>query len=164
MNLPFIFKNSLLLPKKDAVFQLNRVSMRDAMTYMVCLLVLLFLPDIAKMIMNPEWMTEGITYSTYIIQILVFYPFLILFLVVAGVSMLAFVSFGMAKMAGRKLTYHYLWKMTGYALTVPLMIYTILKLFQINHAGVNLILMLVLYFSICKIILIYPKISDASSK
>lgn len=160
VNLVFILKKSLLLPKKKALFELNRVNMRDTLSYTVCLMSLLFLPDIIKMIMNADQVYKGSLYSAYIIQILVFYPFLILFFAVAGISILTFFSTIITKLVKRKLAYHYLWKITSYALTYPVLIYTVLKLFHIDHVVLNQIPLINLFFITYKIILVYPKRSN----
>ena len=160
VNLVFILKKSLLLPKKEALFQLNRVNMKDTLFYMVCLMILLFFPEVIKMIMNGDQVSEGSSYSTYIIQILVLYSLLILFMAVTGISILAFFSLIIAKLVKRKLAYHYLWKITVYAATYPVLIYMVLKLFQIDYVVVNQFPLIVLFLLIYKIILFYPKRSS----
>ena len=157
MNLLFIFKQSLFLPKKEALFHLNRMSMRDTITYMVCLLLLLLSPDIVKMILDTEVAHGALPRSVYIVQIIVIYPLLIFFIVVAGVSILAVTAAIVKRVLGRKLAYHHLWKMTVYALTLPLIIYTVLKFLPIDHFVVNILPLLIFYFLIYKMILVYPK-------
>jgi hypothetical protein len=160
VDLFIIFKNSLLLPKKEALFRLNRVSMRNTLTYIVCLMFLLFLPDVVKVVMDVEAGLEGLPKGSYITQVIVFYPLFILFIVVTGVSLLAALSLPIKEVLGRKLAYHQLWKMTTFAMTVPLIIYTVLKLFHVNSVVVNLLQLIILYFLIYKMILVYPKRSN----
>ena len=158
MRLFVIFKNSLLLPRNKALFYLNRVSVMETIVYMGCLMFFLFLPYIVKLIVNMEKTVSELPNSIYLFQIIVFYPFFILFFIVGGVSLLAVLSLGMNWLLKRKLTYQHLWKMTAYALTWPLIIYSVLILFEIRQTAVTLLPLVFCYTLLYRMILVYPKI------
>ncbi|MRG85713.1 DUF1189 family protein [Salinibacillus xinjiangensis] len=149
-------KNSFLLPKKEALFRLNRVSMRNTITYIVILLFLLFLPDVIQSVIHFEGNTD-IPRSMYILQLVVMYPFLIIFLSVAGISLLALGSYLLKMIFNRKLIYQQLWKMTTFALTIPLILYTLLKHNVGTNGLVNVIPIIILYVLIGKMITVFPK-------
>lgn len=155
MQLLNIFKQSIVLPKKEALFVLNRVSMRDTLTYIITLMFLLFIPEVVLMLVNLEANQSNL--STYILQLIVFYPFFIVFFAISAVSLLAAISLVMKYWLKRKLLYQQLWKMTSFSLTLPLILYTILRYLSVGYLITNLLPLLLLYFLIYKMIVVYPK-------
>lgn len=158
MNLGSIFKNSLMLPKKESLFKLNRVSMRDTMVYIIILLFILFLPDMIQMIISyTERQTENLPSELYIVQVILLYPLLIVFLMVAGVSLLAAIAIPIKNLLKRKLKYQQLWKMTAFALTIPILIYLVLRLFDVSNWYINILPIIFYLFLMSKMIMVYPK-------
>ncbi|WP_186578779.1 DUF1189 family protein [Aquibacillus kalidii] len=157
MELFTIFKNCILLPRKEALFRLNRVSMRNTLTYMFVLIFILFIPSIITSISEANQLTESDMKSLYVIQVIILYPFTILFMIMAFTSILAVSTVLIKNLLGRKLKYQQLWKMTAFALTQPLLIYALFQVFGFSHPMVNFILFIMIYFLIYKMILTYPK-------
>lgn len=157
MELYYSLKNSLRLPKKEALFRLNRVSMRNAISYIVVLLFLLFLPELILMMIHFQGEAEGLPKDMYILQLIVFYPFWIVFLAIAGVSVLAAVSVLIKNLLHRKLAYQQLWKMTAFALTIPLLVYILLDLLPLHPFIIHGIPLGGLYYLIWKMIEAFPK-------
>ncbi|WP_077622983.1 DUF1189 family protein [Sediminibacillus massiliensis] len=158
MELFISFKNSLLLPKKHALFRLNRISMRNTIVYIFLLMFLLFLPEVVHSILHFEEEGKVLTRTVYIMEVIIFYPFSILFMVVTIVSLLAGLSVGIKKAAGRKLKYQQLWKMTSFAMTVPLIVFTILRLlFGFDGILIYLVFMAMFCFLMYRMITVYPK-------
>ncbi|MBB6452485.1 ABC-type multidrug transport system permease subunit [Salirhabdus euzebyi] len=154
MGLLIALKNSLLLPKKEALFRLNRVGMLHTMTYLFVLMIVLFIPNLVN---NIENLSRNEEKSMYMLQVIVFYPFVIFFTMICLVSILTFLSFIISKLVKRKLTYQLLWKMTTFAITIPLLIHSIVSVIGYNNPGIIALLLLILYTLMYKMIIIYPK-------
>ncbi|MGP4071361.1 DUF1189 family protein [Piscibacillus sp. B03] len=155
MNLTTIFRNSLLLPKKDALFKLNRISMRDTLVYIILLFLLLFLPDVINFVRNVQDV-KGEIPDVVIIQVLFLYPTITIFFTILIITLLSGIAYLLRNILKRKLAYHQLWKMTSYALTWPIILFLFIKVINLNHLFVLLILMLFFYL-MTKMIKIYPK-------
>ncbi|MFD2637542.1 DUF1189 family protein [Piscibacillus salipiscarius] len=155
MKLGTILKNSLLLPKKDALFKLNRMNMRDTLVFINLLFLILFLPDAIRFVQNVKD-TNGSIPDVVIIQVVFLYPALTIFLTTLIVTALAGISYLIRNSLNRKLAYHQLWKMTSYALTWPIIIFLFIKIFMLNLLFILISIVIFLYL-ITKMILIYPK-------
>lgn len=155
MKLTTIFRNSLLLPKKDALFKLNRISMRDTLVYIILLFLLLFLPDVINFVRNVQDV-KGEIPDVVIIQVLFLYPAITIFFTILIITVLAGISYLLRNILKRKLAYHQLWKMTSYALTWPIIIYLLIKVINLNQLFALPILILFFYL-MTKMIQIYPK-------
>ncbi|MCT2535488.1 DUF1189 domain-containing protein [Aquibacillus koreensis] len=158
MELFTSLKNSLLLPKKEALFRLNRISMRNTIVYVFVLMFLLLLPDSLMGMMESQNRPEGIDPSIFIIQMVVFYPLMILFVAITLVSVLAGFALLLKQLLRRKLKYQQLWKMTAYAMTIPFTIYAILSTIGLDYGIVTILLIGGLYYLLYKMIVIYPKV------
>ncbi|WP_231622436.1 DUF1189 family protein [Halobacillus karajensis] len=149
--------NSLRLPKKEAMFHLNRKGITNTIGYLFVLLLLLFLPDMITSIIYLETNVTEISRGMYIVQFLVFYPLLIVFLILVGVSVLAGGSLLMRKFLSRKLTYQQLWKLTAYASTLPLILSILLKYITVPDAFSALIFIGIFTYYMYRMITVYPK-------
>ena len=152
-----IFKNSLILPKKEALFFLNRVPMGKTILYILVLMHLTFLPNLFKVTNSTFQQIENISFSLYIINVIVLYPFFTILLMILSLTVFSFIALVLAKFLNRKLAYPYLWKITAYSLTVPLIIYAVLEILSITNSLLVIVPILYLYFVLYKIIRIYPK-------
>lgn len=152
-----IFKNSLILPKKEALFFLNRVPMGKTILYILVLMHLTFLPNLFKVTNSTFQQIENISFSLYIINVIVLYPFFTILLMILSLTVFSFIALVLAKFLNRKLAYPYLWKITAYSLTVPLIIYAVLEILSITNSLLVIVPILYLYFVLYKIICIYPK-------
>ncbi|MFD2657580.1 hypothetical protein [Gracilibacillus thailandensis] len=152
-----ILRNSAILPKKEAMFWLNRVSMRDTLVYLFLIFFISFLPNVILMIANFKQGQSHISYSQFLLQIIVFYPFFIMFIVVTGVSILTIGPWILKSFLQRKLAYQQLWKMTSFALLWPLIIYHLLFFTPLPTSIAFLVGLVLLYIILYQMILIYPK-------
>lgn len=152
-----IFKHCLLLPKKDALFFLNRIPMEKTIIYILLLMHIAFLPNLIKFSADIFQQYENISYSLFFIGVLVLYPFLTVFIMVVSITAFSFLAFLLAKMLKRKLAYQYFWKITAYAFTTPLMLYAVIETFSLTNTIFVLIPFLVWVYMTVKITLVYPK-------
>lgn len=150
-------KNSLRLPKKEAMFHLNRKGITQTIGYLFVLLFALFLPDMVFSIMYLETSVTEVSRGMYIVQFLVFYPLLIVFLILVGVSILAGGALLLCKALERKLSYQLLWKLTAYAATLPLILSVVLKYAAVPNVISALIFFILFSFYMYRMIIIYPK-------
>ncbi|WP_347861649.1 DUF1189 family protein [Salimicrobium sp. PL1-032A] len=150
-------KLSLRLPKKDALFQLNRKGMTDTIGYLFVLLLVLFIPSMYNAVTTFEQELQEVSRGLYIAQALVFYPLLIIFLIIAGVSLLAGGGLFLSKVLKRKLNYQQLWKMTAYALTLPLTFSTVSTYIGVAESVTVLLFFVPISFLLYKMIMVYPK-------
>ncbi|MET3684390.1 phosphatidylglycerophosphate synthase [Alkalibacillus flavidus] len=157
MAITRIFKTSLKLPKKQALFSLNRETMRDTMVYLLLLMTLVCLPDTIRITYDFFSQEEVASPDLFITQLIVLLPFIITFLMVAGVTSLAGIAYGIRTLTKRKLAFQQLWKMTGYALTLPILIITIFRILQWSHWLLWIIPFILLYTLIYNMITIFPK-------
>ncbi|MRH41759.1 DUF1189 domain-containing protein [Aquibacillus halophilus] len=156
MDLKKIIKQSLSLPKKEAVFFLNRVSMRDTLVYLFALLFLVFLPEGIQSLLADN-LSQSERASSYILQMIVFYPIYIIFLSLIGISALAASGLLIVKVGKRKLAYQHLWKMTSFALTVPLILNMIVSFIGLDYWLIRLLILLMFYLILYKMVMVYPR-------
>lgn len=158
MNFITILKNSLQLPEQKALFRLNRISMRDTMVYALILTFILVLPDIFHAFASYQEVDYfGMPRELYFIQLIILYPATIFLFVVIGLSILAGIATLLRNMLHRKLAYQQLWKMTAFALTIPMAIYFVFRIFQIETIWINLLPLLIYFFLMIKMITVFPR-------
>lgn len=148
---------SLRLPKKEAMFHLNRKGMTHTILYLFVLLGVLFLPDMIYAVLYLDSTLTEVSRGQFLVQMFVFYPMFIIFLILIGVSILAGGGLLMRKALGRRLTYQQLWKMTAYATTLPLISSVLLKTIAVPDGISALLFMIIITFLLYKMITIYPK-------
>ncbi|KHE67229.1 DUF1189 family protein [Halobacillus sp. BBL2006] len=149
--------NSLRLPKKEAMFRLNRKGMTNTIVYLFMLLAILFLPDMIRTIKNLDTNLTEVSRGQYLVQVMVFYPLFIIFLILIGVSILAGGALLLRKVLGRKMTYQQLWKLTAYAATLPLILSVVLKNIAIPDGVSALLFFAIFSLLMYRMITIYPK-------
>ncbi|GEN46375.1 hypothetical protein AHA02nite_21510 [Alkalibacillus haloalkaliphilus] len=157
MGLVRIFKSSLKLPSKKALFSLNRESMRDTMIYILVLMFLICLPDATRITYNYIIGERSIPVDLFITQLIIIYPFLVAFLMVAGVSLHAGIAYVTRSFMRRKLAFQQLWKMTAYALTIPVMLTIILRAFQLDSFLLLALPFILLHVLLYQMITVFPK-------
>ena len=151
--------NSFRLPKKEAMFRLNRKGITSTIGYLFLLLTVLFLPDLIGTIIRLDSSLTEVSRGLYLVQVFVFYPLLIIFLIIVGVSIFAGAALLLRKALGRKLTYQQLWKMTAYASTIPLILTVVLKNISVPDSISALLFFTIFSFLMYRMIIIYPKAS-----
>ncbi len=152
--------SSLRLPRKKAMFHLNRKGMTNTIFYMFTLLSLLFLPDLILTIQHLDVRLQEVSRGLYIFQVLFFYPLFIIFMILTGISILAGGALLLKSLLKRKLIYQQLWKMVSYASTLPLIISVILKHTPVPNWMSFLLFVTILFVYIYRMISIYPKLSQ----
>ncbi|WP_163538662.1 hypothetical protein [Gracilibacillus sp. YIM 98692] len=158
MSILSVITYCMKLPNKKALFQLNRVNMRDTLVYLFILFFLTFSPNVINAMLNFDPVEASLSYSQYVMQVIIFYPFLIMFLVISGVSLLAFGAWVIKWAMKRKLVYQQLWKMTGFALLLPLFIYQLIFWAPIHNIFAYTISLIWLYALIYQMVLVYPAV------
>lgn len=149
--------NSFRLPKKEAMFQLNRKGITHTIGYLFLLLAILFLPDMIGTIIQLDSDLTEVSRGLYLAQVFVFYPLLIIFLIIVGVSVFAGAAMLIKKAMGRKLAYQQLWKMSAYASTVPLILSVLLKNIDVPNWISSILYLTIFTFLIYRMIRVYPK-------
>lgn len=161
MGVLHAFQLSLSLPKKEAVFQLNRVKTKDFLLYIVFLLLLVSLPNGVGLVRNS---VSGGKFAKEFLIILFAYPSSVILLGMATVSLLAATGLAIRKLARRKLVYQLLWKMSVYALTYPVLLISVFNLFGITHWLLNLLALVIFLVIFTGMILAYPKVRQPAVK
>src|SRR5690606_21369368 len=104
------------------------------------------LPIEINLLLDDSYMESEIPQNIYIIQVLLFYPFLMLFLGIAGISTLAGAGVGVSKVTHRHLKFQFLWKMCAFALTKPIIIFAVANILIGTHWIVNTIIFILLFY------------------
>jgi hypothetical protein len=158
LNLIKAFKHSLLLPKKDAMFRLNRMKMGNTIGYLFILMFIVSVPGGVKFVLtsHPE-LGGDIPLTLFVLQFFVFYYLLSVFLGFLAISALALACIWIRISLQRKLTYRQLWKMSAYATTLPLLLYTLALSLNINSWWVPALLFLLSLSILFRMIVIFPK-------
>ncbi len=118
-----VFKNSVRLPSKKAMFALNRVGLHIAIIYLFILLALVSLPSVVGYVTNPDAFAD-INIIFAIVYFFIFYYLPMNILVFLGLSIIAYIGSWTAKWMDRKLHYSLLWKMSAFTVTLPLLLYS----------------------------------------
>lgn len=151
------FLNSIKLPQKKAMFQLNRTGMDIAVVYMFILLLIVSIPSLIERIKDAHLFGVDIELFFLIIYFFIFYYLPLTVIVFILLSLIAYIAVGITKLMKRKLHFSILWKMASYTTTIPFLVYTIVALiFPISDTLLWLSLLYTLIVLI-KIISIYPK-------
>src|SRR5699024_11297405 len=99
-------------------------------------------------------------FETCALPIFYFFMFcylVLLVLVFTGLSFFAYIMTITARILDRKLTYAIMWKMSAFAITIPVFVFTILSFFYPLTFLFVLIALIYMTFVMIKIIMIYPK-------
>ena len=154
MGILHVLKLCLSLPTRQVVFQLNRVKTKHFFGYIVLLLLIALLPNGIQLVTDS--INSGGFSQEYLI-ILILYPSLVILFGILGISLLASIGILFRWLTERKLVYPLLWRMTVFALTYPVIIFTILDIFEMNGTLSSLLLLVLIMIIFFKMILVYPK-------
>ncbi|MDF1509490.1 hypothetical protein PZE06_15200 [Robertmurraya sp. DFI.2.37] len=152
-----IFRDCLLLPKKEAVVRLNRIDLKEAAGYFFILLLILVVPLQITLLQESSRVMNEVPAYVYKAQILILYPFFIVFYAVIGISLLSFLSVLTGKWLKRRLKFQLLWKMIAFTLTKPLLLYVIAYILVGGNTLVNLAVLVGIFSGVFRLILSYPK-------
>lgn len=151
------FVNSLMLPKKKAVLNINKMKVGSSVAYFAIFIILITLPDIMKILLNDHSDFSSVPEGVFIFQILVFYPLESIFFGLIGISLVAAIGMLMNKLTGRRLKYALLWKMALHASTTPLLLYTVVKNIFAMNSLISAVLFLLVFFLLYRMITVFPK-------
>lgn len=151
-------KASLLLPKKDAMFRLNRIGMGTTVGYIFILMLIATIPPgIDYALTNHAQITNEISPTVFVLQFFVFYYFIFALLGLIIISLLAAIGTGISWAFHRKLTYRQLWKMSAYATTLPALLFTLAESLKMNYWIIPAVLAILTLVILFRMILIFPR-------
>ncbi|WP_156289920.1 DUF1189 family protein [Oceanobacillus salinisoli] len=151
------FLNSMKLPNKQAMFQLNRVGLDIAIFYILILLLIVSIPSLVDRLTDADGFGSDINLIFTLIYFFIFYYLPLTVIVFAIISITAYLGKLISKILKRKLHYSLLWKMTAFTITIPFLLYTILA-FLFSVTDIYLLFAFIYSFGLlCRMIFIYPK-------
>lgn len=123
------FLNSIRLPQKKSMFQLNRLGMDVTVVYMFILLAIVSIPSLIDSLN----ITTGSIAEMHVFFVFIYF-FFVYYLSLTGIvfvflSFIAFIGTGISKLLRRKMRFSILWKLCAYTTTLPFLLYTLLAFF-----------------------------------
>src|SRR5699024_3943559 len=100
---------------------------------------------------------QDMSVTMFMLQFFVFYYAIFALMGSHAISVLAAISLAIGKWLRRKLAYQQLWKMTVFAATIPMMLFTLAEGFHMTHWLVLVILIVLILTILIRMILIFPK-------
>lgn len=153
MKLWTMFIQSLQLPKRQAVFTLNRIGMDIVVIYMF---IILFISSIPTYINQLE-VNERLSTFFFSMFFFIFHYLPVVIIVFVTLSIIAWILLLLTKLVKRRLRFSILWKMTASATTIPLILFTIVSLFYELSTGYLMLSIVFIFLIVTKIIFIYPR-------
>src|SRR5690625_976370 len=146
-----MFIHSFQLPKKQAVFTLNRIGMDTTVFYLFILIAIASIPTYIEQLQQ----NETLSLFFFTIFFFMFHYLIVTIFIFIAISVLTGLTLLIANMAKRKLRYAILWKMAASATTIPFLIYTISAFFYELHTLFVIAVLLFIISIVVKIIFIY---------
>ncbi len=151
------FLNSLKLPNKQAMFQLNRTGMDITVVYLFILLLIVSMPSLFEMITATSGPTADMNLLFLLIYFFMFYYLPLTIFIFIALSLIAYIGTFIARGMKRKLHFSILWKMSAYTTTIPFLLYTMIKLiFPVSDKFLSLFVIYT-FILLVKMITVYPK-------
>lgn len=151
------FLESIQLPRKKAVFRLNRIGMDITVVYMFMMLIIVSIPSFIDRLQATDGFSSDLPFVFLVIYFFIFYYLPLTIIIFLILSAVAYIGTKVAHFARRKLRFSLLWKMSAYTTTIPFLVYAILALlFRIDDTFLWLFLLYTVTL-LLKIITIYPK-------
>ncbi|RKQ32957.1 DUF1189 family protein [Oceanobacillus halophilus] len=152
-----VFLNSIRLPNKKALFNLNRNGLDIALIYTLILLLFVSLPSLVDRLLNASGISADMNILFTLIYFFIFYYLPLAIIVFINLSIIAYIGKVITRLMNRKLHYSILWKMSAFTVTIPFLLYTVIAfVLPVND--------IYLFFSfiytiglLIKMISIYPK-------
>lgn len=152
------FIHSLQLPKRKAVFALNRIGMDIVVVYMFIFLAIASIPGLIEQMISSQTDSSATIHPFFLlIFFFIFYYLIVLLIVFTSISIIAYIGTLIAKYTERKLQFGLMWKMTAFATTIPLVLFTILSFFLPLTTIFLSVATIFILFILINIILIYPQ-------
>ncbi|WP_373894366.1 DUF1189 family protein [Virgibacillus sp. CBA3643] len=151
------FLHSIKLPRKKAIFKLNRIGMDVTVIYMFILLLLVSIPSLIDQLTATGSMSANLNNLFLLIYFFMFYYLPMTIIVFLVLSVIAYIATLVAKGMRRKLHFAILWKMCAYTTTIPFILYTVIALvFPVSDVFLLLSLIYTIVLMVM-IISVYPK-------
>lgn len=151
------FIESLKLPKKQALFKLNRKGMDTVVFYLFILLLIVSIPSLLDRIDANSTSDLNMHVFFLLIYFFIFYYLPLNVFVFALLTLIAYIGLGISKLMKRKLRFSILWKMSAFTTTIPFLIYTVIALFFPIRDTYLVLTILYTLMMLIKMISIYPK-------
>lgn len=148
-----MFVNSLQLPKKQAVFTLNRVGMDVVVFYLFIFIAISSIPSYVHQYID----NEKLSIFIFTIFFFIFHYLVVLIVIFTMISIIAGILKFIASLVKRKLHYSILWKMTASATTIPFILYTIIAFFYDVELIFIIVAAVFILIIVTKTIFIYPR-------
>lgn len=151
------FLNSLKLPNKKAMFQLNRVGMDVVVFYLFILIFIVSIPELTVQLRTTEGLIGDLPFILKLIYFFMFYYLPLTIAVFLFLSVFAYIGVGLAKLMKRKLRYQIIWKLLAFTTTIPFLLYMLLaSFFQLSD---RYLLLAAVYSMILLVLMIlkFPK-------
>jgi hypothetical protein len=151
------FLLSLQLPKKQAVFKLNRIAMDITVFYLFILLFIVSIPSLMDQLTETTGIGANMNIVFQLIYFFMFYYLILTIMVFLLITVLAYIFTWIARFAHRKLKLQLIWKMIAYTTTIPFILYTVIDLIYPISDKYLLISGLYTAILLAKIITVYPR-------
>src|SRR5699024_178319 len=153
-----VFIQSLQLPKRKAVFTLNRIGMDVVVVYLFIFLAIASIPGLIDQLASNQ-VNSNVEIHPFFLLIFffIFYYLIILLVFFTSISIIAYLGTLFATKTNRKLQFGLMWKMTAFATTIPIVAFTILSFFIPLSTIFLIVTSIFILLILLNIILIYPK-------
>lgn len=158
------FIESLQLPRKQALFQLNRKGMDTVVFYLFILIMIASIPEFFNRIEANSTSDLQMNVFFLFIYFFIFYYLPLTVFVFAMLAIIAYIGVFIAKLMKRKLRFSLLWKMSAFTITIPFLIFTILALFFPIPNSYLFLTILYTLIMLIKMISIYPKRKEKTTQ
>lgn len=152
-----VLVNSIKLPAKKPMFQLNRIGMHIILFYLFFLIIIISFPSFFNQLINPTGLGKELNFLFFLIYFFIFSYLPMTVSIIVYLSIIALIGKWLANMMQRKLHYGTIWKLVACTATIPFLVYTIIAfVYPVDDiylllSGIYILILLV------KMILIYPK-------
>src|SRR5690625_912215 len=124
-----IFKNSIKLPNKKAMRQINQVGMDYTVFYMFLLLAIISIPSFFDQVVGNNGPDIDVNIFLFTVYFFIFFYLSLVFIIFRLFSLLVYIYYIVANIVLRKPTFSLLWKCIAYTTTIPFVIFTLVSLF-----------------------------------
>lgn len=150
------FLHSIQLPRKKAMFWLNRTGMDIAVIYLFFLLLFISAPSLLDRLMAVNGPGADLGLLFLVIYFFIFYYLPMAVIVFLLLALIAYSGTLIARFTNRKLRFSLLWKMSVYLSTVPFLLYTISAFLLPISDSLLWIALLYTFLFLIKLITLYP--------
>lgn len=151
------FLHSMQLPKKKALFQLNRIGMDITIVYMFILLAIVSVPSLIDSFLAPEGSFTQINAFFALVYFFFVYYLSLIGIVFVFLSIIAYIGTGLATLLKRKIRFAILWKLCAFATTIPFLLYTVIAFFHPVSRFFLWLFIAYIFLFLFKMITVFPQ-------